>query len=122
MQSYSLYSLRSQYISSYRSQYSGGHKAQKITVEAPPRGESNNRMRRVRYEQQRPVIASATRSSSLSRSCAWSCVCAWDEAGGGTLVSAIGSSCGSPCRRISARLILVAAGSILFVAGSNTAP
>ena len=30
-------------------------------------------MRPVRYEQQRPVIASATRSSSLSRSCAWSC-------------------------------------------------
>ena len=80
------------------------------------------RMRRVRYEQQRPVIASATRSSSLSRSCAWSCVCAWEDAGGGTPVSAIGSSCGSPCRRISARLILVAAGSILFVSGSNTAP
>src|SRR4029077_13316797 len=29
-------------------------------------------MRPVRYEQQRPVIASATRSSSLSCSCAWS--------------------------------------------------
>src|SRR3954454_3418493 len=84
--------------------------------------ESDHRDEGVRYEQQRPVIASATRSSSLSRSCAWSCVCVWEDAGGGTPVSAIGSSCGSPCRRISARLLLVAAGSILFVSGSNTAP
>src|SRR5262245_32692720 len=53
---------------------------------------------RAPHEQHRPVIASATRSSSLSFSCAWSCACGWGEAGGGTPVSAIGSSCGSPCR------------------------
>src|SRR6516162_2610136 len=61
------------------------------------------------YEQHRPVIASATRSSSLSFSCAWSCACGWEGAGGGTPVSAIGSSCGSPCRRISTRRAAVAA-------------
>ena len=39
------------------------------------------------FEQHRPVIASATRSSSLSFSCAWSCACACDGAGGGTPVA-----------------------------------
>src|SRR5262249_13737158 len=51
---------------------------------------------RAPYEQHRPVIANATRSSSLSFSCAWSCACACDGAGGGTPVSSIGSSGGRP--------------------------
>src|SRR5262249_24097082 len=93
---------------------------ERVGMRAPQ--DEGGTQQRVPQEQHRPVIAKATRSSSLSFSCAWSCACGWEGAGGGTPVSAIGSSCGSPCRRIATRRAAVAAASMSLLPGANTAP